>query len=175
LSIAPGFTARGLPTWRVVAQGHASPVALTLREHRDNLEHAHFHAARSTCPKAKVGCLIVSPDLKRTVYGWNGAPAGVATCHEAGCVLIPATEASREYSRHLHAEARAIAHAALDGLATRGATLYVTIPPCLDCARLICVAGIALIVTTDLTDEWFDAIGAYLDAGGVKILELRPE
>ncbi len=48
-----------------------------------------------------------------------------------------------ELSTATHAEARLIAEAARDGLATRGAVLYVTDFPCPPCAKLIAAAGIA--------------------------------
>jgi dCMP deaminase len=48
-----------------------------------------------------------------------------------------------ELSTATHAEANLIARAARDGLATRGAVLYVTDFPCPPCAKLIAAAGIA--------------------------------
>jgi dCMP deaminase len=48
-----------------------------------------------------------------------------------------------ELSTATHAEARLIAEAARDGVATRGAVLYVTDFPCPPCAKLIAAAGIA--------------------------------
>jgi dCMP deaminase len=48
-----------------------------------------------------------------------------------------------ELSTATHAEAGLIAQAARDGLATRGAVLYVTDFPCPPCAKLIAAAGIA--------------------------------
>ncbi len=48
-----------------------------------------------------------------------------------------------ELSTATHAEARLIAQAARDGLATRGAVLYVTDFPCPPCAKLIAAAGVA--------------------------------
>jgi dCMP deaminase len=48
-----------------------------------------------------------------------------------------------ELSTATHAEARLVAEAARDGLATRGAVMYVTDFPCPPCAKLIAAAGIA--------------------------------
>jgi dCMP deaminase len=48
-----------------------------------------------------------------------------------------------ELSTATHAEARLIAQAARDGVATRGAVLYVTDFPCPPCAKLIAAAGLA--------------------------------
>jgi dCMP deaminase len=54
-----------------------------------------------------------------------------------------------ELSTATHAEARLIAEAARDGLATRGAVLYVTDFPCPPCAKLIAAAGIARLYFRD--------------------------
>ncbi len=48
-----------------------------------------------------------------------------------------------EISTATHAEARLIAEAARDGVATAGATLYVTDFPCPACAKLVAAAGVA--------------------------------
>jgi dCMP deaminase len=48
-----------------------------------------------------------------------------------------------ELSTAVHAEARLIAEAARDGIATRGAVMYVTDFPCPPCAKLIAGAGVA--------------------------------
>jgi dCMP deaminase len=48
-----------------------------------------------------------------------------------------------EISTAAHAEARLIARAAREGIATEGAVLYVTDFPCPPCAKLIAAAGIA--------------------------------
>ena len=48
-----------------------------------------------------------------------------------------------ELSTATHAEARLIAEAARDGLATRGAVMYVTDFPCPPCAKLLAAAGIS--------------------------------
>jgi dCMP deaminase len=47
-----------------------------------------------------------------------------------------------ELSTATHAEARLIAQAARDGVASNGAVMYVTDFPCPPCAKLIAVAGI---------------------------------
>ena len=46
------------------------------------------------------------------------------------------------YKRQIHAEANAIAQAAKHGISTHGASIYVTLEPCLYCLKLIISAGI---------------------------------
>lgn len=50
----------------------------------------------------------------------------------------------------LHAEANAITKVAASNNSSRGATLYVTASPCLECAKLIIQSGIARVVFNEL-------------------------
>jgi dCMP deaminase len=45
-------------------------------------------------------------------------------------------------SRAVHAEANAIAQAAKHGISTDGASIYVTLEPCISCLKLVVSAGI---------------------------------
>jgi dCMP deaminase len=56
---------------------------------------------------------------------------------------LSSCDASKELpSRAVHAEANAIAQAAKHGIATAGASIYVTLEPCLSCLKLSISAGI---------------------------------
>ena len=48
--------------------------------------------------------------------------------------------------RCVHAEQNAICQAACHGVAVEGATIYITLSPCLTCAKLIINAGIREVV-----------------------------
>lgn len=136
------------------------------------LELARLHGTASTCPKAQVGAVILKRGgvaMDDMVYGWNGAPVGVPTCREEGCVVVPATEHTREHSRHLHAEARAIAHAACRGIPTDFATIYITHAPCLDCAKLILDAGFWSVVIPEPSYQWEESVGLFLHSGGMNV------
>lgn len=96
---------------------------------------AEVLARRSTCQRAAVGALIVSPDgLQILGIGYNGAPRGQPNeCHSrvpgmCGCI---------------HAELNAILKApgTLQGMA-----LYTTHSPCLACARLILNTGVTRVL-----------------------------
>lgn len=76
-----------------------------------------------------------------------------------------------ELSTATHAEARLIARAARDGLATAGATLYVTDFPCPPCAKLIAGAGIK---TLYYSEGYAMLDGAdVLDQAGVGLVQVR--
>ena len=82
-------------------------------------------AARSTCPRKRVGAVLARGGRILST-GYNGAPAGAATCAEAGC--LPG-EGGR-CVRAIHAEVNALTRAR-EG----GDTLYVTHYPCVACLQ----------------------------------------
>ncbi|HHY80566.1 MAG TPA: dCMP deaminase family protein, partial [Thermoanaerobacter sp.] len=81
--------------------------------------------------------------------GYNGPPTGLAHCEETGCLReqlgIPSGERP-ELCRGVHAEQNAIIQAALHGVSTKGATLYVSASPCVICAKMLINAGVKRIV-----------------------------
>jgi dCMP deaminase len=105
---------------------------------------AKLAATRSTCLAFPVGAVIVKK--KQVVAtGYNGSPSGSAHCTTQGyCYLgLSSCDASKILpSRAVHAEANAIAQAAKHGTSTDGASIYVTLEPCLSCLKLIISAGI---------------------------------
>ena len=100
------------------------------------MDTARLWAARSTCSRLQVGC-VISRDGRILVQGYNGAPSGLPHCDG---------EHEPEECRAVHAEQGAIAHAARNGVALQGATLHVTNMPCLSCARSIINSGITVVV-----------------------------
>lgn len=46
----------------------------------------------------------------------------------------------------IHAELNAVANAARAGVSTLSGTMYITLPPCLPCARVIAAAGLRHVV-----------------------------
>ncbi len=116
-------------------------------------------AARGgTCPRAKVGCVLVSigathmvglPPVRRVLaVGYNGAPRGLAHCVDVGCDLRNA-----RCDRAEHAERNAVYNAAAVGAATEGAVAYVTHRPCWPCFRALVQAGIRGIVYQEAYGE----------------------
>jgi dCMP deaminase len=75
-----------------------------------------------------------------------------------------------ELSTATHAEARLIAQAARDGLATAGAVMYVTDFPCPPCAKLIAGAGVAKLYFR----EGYAVLDGrdVLEAAGVEIVQV---
>lgn len=103
---------------------------------------------RSTCLRRQVGALIVK-DKRILSTGYNGAPTGLKHCDEVGCMReklnVPSGQ-RHELCRGLHAEQNAIVHAANAGVSIKGSTIYVTMQPCVLCAKMIINAGIKRVV-----------------------------
>jgi dCMP deaminase len=129
----------------------------------------------STCDRASVGAVIVR-EGRCISWGFNGAPPGLPHCGEN----MHGYGKDHPYFQHgqlqssidiflsangcinaTHAETNALAYAARQGTSTDGATLFVTVSPCVTCARLLIAAGIKHVVYET----------AYRDPSGVKLLE----
>jgi len=103
---------------------------------------------RSTCLRRQVGALIVK-DKRILATGYNGAPTGCSHCSDVGCLRdklnVPSGQ-RHELCRAIHAEQNAIVQAAYSGTSVNGGTLYVTVQPCVMCAKMIINAGIKKVV-----------------------------
>jgi len=112
---------------------------------------AKLVSTRSTCNSRPTGAVLVK-DKQILATGYNGSmpgaphcsdqtmPDGSPYCHRRA--LQVADVDKYNYCRASHAEANAIAQAARHGVAIKGATLYVTLEPCLVCIKLLATAQI---------------------------------
>lgn len=104
-------------------------------------------ADMSLATRSKVGALIVK-DGRIVSMGWNGMPSGFPNS-ELEITHPDGTLATNPLV--IHAEANAIDKcAAFQGSSTEGATLYVTMSPCLECAKNIIGSRIKRVVFRDL-------------------------
>lgn len=104
------------------------------------LRMAYVWGENSHCNRNKVGCLIVK---NKTIIsdGYNGTPSGFPNeCEDCDNKTLPSV---------LHAEANAITKLAKSTNSAEGSTLYVTLSPCFDCAKLIIQSGIKRIVYSE--------------------------
>ncbi|MBS4960959.1 MAG: dCMP deaminase family protein [Clostridiales bacterium] len=131
---------------------------------------------RSTCLRRQVGAVIVR-DHRIITTGYNGAPTGLDHCLEIGGCLrekmaVPSGQ-RQELCRALHAEQNAIIQAANIGVSTKGATMYVTLQPCITCAKMAINAGIVRIVFCGTyPDELSMNI---MNEAGIELLQMRKE
>ncbi len=135
---------------------------------------AEIVKTRSTCLRRQVGAVIVK-DHRIITTGYNGAPSGLKHCTEiGGCerqrLQIPSGQ-RHELCRALHAEQNAIIQAAKIGVSTEGATIYITLQPCVICAKMLVNAGITRIVHKG---EYPDALSrSILEEAGIEIVVME--
>ena len=104
------------------------------------IEMAGVWARNSYGKRRQVGALIVKEKMIIS-DGYNGTPSGFENiCEDESGVTKPYV---------LHAEANAITKVAKSGNSSKGATLYVTASPCVECAKLIIQSGITRVVYRD--------------------------
>lgn len=131
------------------------------------MEFARHAASKSKDPKTKVGSCLVN-DKRLLSIGYNGAPRNFPDD------IVPKVQDSsfplkdQKNAYMIHAELNAILNyrGSLDDL--NGATLYVTISPCHECAKIIIQTGIKRVVyleeyhrgeTCNMAKFLFDLVG----------------
>ena len=129
---------------------------------------AVLSALRSKDPNTKVGAVIVSPDNKVISIGYNGMPRQL---DEEQLSWNKGEGLDSKYLYVCHAELNAILNTQVGGT-LKGATLYVTLFPCNECAKAVIQTGIKEIVYLD--DKYagqtgFQASRKMLDLAGVKL------
>ena len=124
---------------------------------------AHEWGMLSHCERKKVGAIIVKNGMIIS-DGFNGTPTGF----DNHC------EDEEGYTKWyvLHAEANAILKVAKSTNSCEGATLYLTLSPCKDCAKLIHQSGINRLV---YIKEYKDSSGLkFLKKAGVELTQINP-
>lgn len=102
-------------------------------------------AENSICRRAKVGCAIVKNNNILAI-GWNGTVSGFWTNL---CEFQNDDGSLETLPWVVHAEGNALAKCAKLGIATEGADIYITIPPCAKCGGLLVQAGIRRVFYQD--------------------------
>lgn len=113
----------------------------------------------SCAKRKKVGCIIVK-DGCIISDGFNGTPKGFNnTCEISLDEHDPNSLLTKQ--EVLHAESNAITKLAKSNQSSLGATMYITITPCLECAKLIIQSGIDRVVFKDF----------YKNSDGINLLK----
>ena len=102
-------------------------------------------ARRSHCVKRHVGA-VLTKDTRIISIGYNGPPAGTHNCDEEwpeeGCER----DSRGSCSLALHAEQNALMYAVKNNANVDGSTLYLTLTPCLACARMVLSMGVKRVI-----------------------------
>lgn len=130
------------------------------------MELAKNLAKRSHCIKAQVGA-VLTKDTRIISIGYNGPPSGTHNCDEEFQLTGCPRDSKGSCSLALHAEQNAILYAVKNGSKIEGSTLYVTLAPCIACARVIYTMKISKVI-------FLDSYAAYKGIGveeGVEFLK----
>jgi dCMP deaminase len=132
---------------------------------------AILSSKRSKDPSTQVGACIVNPDKKIVGIGYNGFPNGIDDNQfpwgKQGDYV------DTKYPYVVHAEPNAILNATTS---LKNCTIYVTLFPCCECAKLIIQSGIKEIVYIydfHATDDTTIASKRLFDAAGVKYRQFK--
>lgn len=98
---------------------------------------------QSKDPSTKVGAVIVTQDKQIVSTGYNGFPVNIDDSEERY------NDRPTKLKYVVHAEANAITRAAKQGIKLDGCTMFVTLPPCMNCAKLIIQSGISKVYFLD--------------------------
>jgi len=125
------------------------------------LKLAMLVSERATCPRMHCGCVLVR-DKRILSTGYNGSIPGDEHCEDVGCYVV-----DNHCIRTIHAEVNAILQCSSQGIATEGATAFVTNMPCTNCAKSLIAAKIKeVVVFSDyhdtLAEEFFERAGVKL-------------
>jgi dCMP deaminase len=106
-------------------------------------------AKKSRCSRAQMGAVIVSSNQRIAATGYNGPAATFPNDDE--CInWCPRAQGTAPLDNFydacpaIHAEANALLY--VDRSHVEGGTIYITSPPCMQCAKLISNSGIAHVV-----------------------------
>lgn len=132
------------------------------RYDRAYLRMAAEWSSLSHCTRKQVGALIVRNGMIIS-DGYNGTPSGFPNACE-----------DDEGSTHwyvLHAEANAITKIARSNNSAENGTLYITLSPCKDCAKMILQAGIKRVV---FSIAYKDISGVtFLKKSGIEVVQIE--
>ena len=109
------------------------------------MELAQNLSRKSHCVKIGVGA-VLTKETRIVSLGYNGPPAGTHNCDQEWPGVGCERDSKGSCSLALHAEQNAILYAAKNGVPMNGCTLYVTLSPCLACARIIFTMGIRKVL-----------------------------
>jgi dCMP deaminase len=121
------------------------------------MEAAGVFAKRSVAVRKKVGAVIVKNN-SIVSHGWNGMPSGMDNTCE---VYDKTMQQLVSLPEVMHAEEIAILKATKTGISLDGAEMFVTLSPCIQCAKMSHAAGIKRIVYSE----------AYKGDDGIKFLK----
>jgi dCMP deaminase len=121
---------------------------------------ALLHAKLSKARRAQVGAVLVTSHGV-TLTGYNGTPTGCSNECEEEYIDKDWFVTRITKPEVIHAELNCIMKAAREGVSCIGATVYVTLSPCIQCSAMLVQAGVKRVVYKQ----------QYRDDSGVELLK----
>lgn len=160
-------------------------------KHKLFIDMATLVAGQSTCCRLQVGAVLVKEGRVISI-GFNGVPSGQIHCEdlfkaeydteynktyptfEEFIKSAPFKEVHGKFSNdnELHAEQNAILFAAKNGIQTAGSHLYITLSPCINCAKVIITAGIQKVYYKELYDRSTEGVN-FLSKNNIECVHLK--
>lgn len=164
------------------------------------LQIAYLVSQESKCCSWKVGA-VIEKNGRIISTGYNGSHAGGVNCcdhaNEQGWLLpvkgsglrqegfqpYPKVGLNTKYraehsawsaANEIHAELNAILYAARKGTSIEGATMYVTLSPCPDCAKAIAQSGISRLAYCETYDKAAPGWDRVLKSAGIEVINISP-
>lgn len=109
------------------------------------LQLAAHVATWSKDPSTKVGAVLVGKDKRQVALGYNGFPPNVSDSH----FRLRHRDVKLRYT--IHAERNVLDNAAFPAASS---TLYVTHPPCCNCALSIISKGVSRVVSSPMSADF---------------------
>lgn len=127
---------------------------------------AYLWSKESYCKRKQVGA-VLSFNGRILSTGYNGTIKG--SCNE--CEDIDNNGNMITKNDVVHAEVNALMFAASNGIPTKDCTMYVTLQPCMECAKIIVQSGIKEVVFSE-TYRITDSV-EFLKKHGILIRQLN--
>ncbi len=110
------------------------------------LEIAKIVASRATCPRRKVGCVLVDSKQHIVATGYNGVPSGFTHCVDVPCegAQLP-PGAGLDLCEAIHSEVNAFLQLRSDD----ELTAYMTVTPCYTCSKMFANSSVTRIVALE--------------------------
>lgn len=105
--------------------------------HETYMKIAELVSENSYCKRRKVGCIIVGENDNIISIGYNGTITGFANKCEDNI--------NNTYDHVLHAESNALMKLIKSSSLIKPESIYCTLSPCLECAKLIIQSGITKV------------------------------
>ncbi|UPW37933.1 valyl-tRNA synthetase modifier [Escherichia phage vB_EcoM_ESCO10] len=155
------------------------------------LQIAYLISQESKCCSWKVGA-VIEKNGRIISTGYNGSPSGGVNCCDHAVeqdwtrvvydtarmshksILLKEhrmAHAAWSSKNEIHAELNAILFAARTGSSIDGATMYVTLSPCADCAKSIAQSGIKTLVYAELYDRNPEGWDDILRESGIEVIQ----